>query len=256
MKRLSLRLAVLCCLLLCCLPAAAQTLFAYSTIDALLSGSYDGELTLRQLAIHGNFGIGTFNHLDGEMILLDGVFYHAHADGTVSVASPAKRTPLASVTRFRPTQTLRTDDTLALGDLEKLIDARLANPNLFYAIRIDGLFADAAVRAISPQQRPYKPLATLVATQSVHQFQSVRGTLVGIRSPAFSKGISVPGYHWHLLTADRRQGGHVLRLTLSSGSVRIATLSDFTVQLPRSDEFAHSDQTKDRTDETRRVEGR
>ena len=92
--------------------ASAQTtstLYTYSTIDALLAGTYDGDLTIRELSAKGDFGIGTYNRLDGEMLAIDGVFYHAKADGSVVIAGPLEKTPLAYVTHFHPTQTIKSD---------------------------------------------------------------------------------------------------------------------------------------------------
>jgi acetolactate decarboxylase len=239
--------------------ASAQTtstLYTYSTIDALLAGTYDGDLTIRELATRGDFGIGTYNRLDGEMAALDGVFYHARADGSVVIAGPQEKTPLAYVTWFHPTRTIKSEAVLPLPELEKWLDERLQNFNLFYAIRIDGVFRDVSVRAIAPQDKPYKAMAEVVKTQSIHDYPTTRGILIGIRSPAFSKGISVPGYHWHYLTEDRRHGGHVLKLTLAEGSAQVATIWKVDLQLPRNEAFAQADQSKDRTEELRQVEGK
>jgi acetolactate decarboxylase len=253
-----LLLAVLAILLA---PGSAKTqqpssLYIYSTLDALMAGTYDGDLTIGELGARGNFGIGTYNRLDGELIALDGVFYHAKADGTVAVSGKQDKTPLAFVTVFRPTQTLEPDRPLALAEIERWLDAHLGNLNVFYAVRIEGEFRDVSVRAIAAQDEPYKPLSEVAKTQSVHSFPAVRGILIGIRSPAFSKGISLPGYHWHFLTADHGHGGHALQLTLMKGSAQVETIPTVNLELPANKAFAHADQSKDRTAETKQVEGR
>jgi acetolactate decarboxylase len=235
---------------------AAPTLFVYSTIDALLAGAYDGDLTLRELHTKGDFGIGSYNRVDGEMIAVDGVFYHAKADGSVAVAGPEERTPLAYVTWFHPAQTIKAEMALPLNELEQWLDGRLTNLNLFYAVRIEGEFRDVSVRAIAAQTKPYKALAEVVKTQSVHDYPTTRGTLIGIRSPAFSKGIGVPGYHWHFLTQDHLHGGHVLKLTLAEGTAQVEAISKVELQLPETESFAHANQAKDRSEETRQVEGK
>jgi acetolactate decarboxylase len=233
-----------------------SSLYTYSTIDALLAGTYDGDLTIGELGAKGNFGIGTYNRLDGEMLALDGVFYHATADGAVAPAGPQDKTPLAYVTFFHPSQTFNSETVLSLQGLESWLDGRLKNLNLFYAIRIDGIFRDVSVRAIAAQNKPYKELAEVVKTQSIHDYPTTRGTLIGIRSPAFSKGISVPGYHWHFLTEDHQHGGHVLKLTMAQGSSKVETISELELQLPRNEAFAQANQTKDRAAETKQVEGK
>ena len=241
------------------LAAHAQTvphLFVYSTLDALLAGAYDGDLTIRELGLKGDFGLGTYDHLDGEMIVLDGVFYHARADGSVAVAAPQETTPLAYVVPFHASPSLRVERNLPLRQLEDWLDSHLPNLNLFYAIRIDGAFRNAVVRAIAPQTKPYRPLAEVAKTQAVHKYADTNGVLVGIRSPSFTRGISVPGYHWHYLTQDRKHGGHVLDLILTQGDAQWEAISAMDLQLPRTEGFARADQSKDRSEEVRRVEGK
>jgi acetolactate decarboxylase len=160
------------------------------------------------------------------------------------------------VTRFHPSQTINVETPLSLDVLEKRLDGRLGNLNVFYAIRIEGEFRGVSVRAMVPQVKPYKALAEVVKTQSIHNYPTTPGILIGIRSPAFSRGISVPGYHWHFLTQDRQHGGHVLNLTLVEGSAQVEKILRVELQLPGNQAFAHADQNKDRTDETRKVEGR
>src|SRR3712207_8423939 len=57
-----------------------HTLFQTSTIEALLDGNYEGDVTFAELEDRGDFGLGTFDALDGEMIALDGDFYQVRAD--------------------------------------------------------------------------------------------------------------------------------------------------------------------------------
>ncbi len=252
-----LLIAVLAAVVPTCISAQNESrLFAYSTLDALLAGVYDGDLTVTELRRKGDFGIGTFNHIDGEMIMLDGVCYHAKSDGSVEIASLQQKTPLAYVTRFRRGDTLRSERALSLTELEAWLDQFLPNKNLFYAIRIEGQYPLMSVRAIPPQSQPYKPLAEVSALQVVHDYTDVRGVLVGIRSPAFSRGVSVPGYHWHFITADRKHGGHVVKLQVADVTAQFNEITGLDLQLPRNDAFAAADQTKDRAIEVKTVEGK
>jgi acetolactate decarboxylase len=65
-------LAVVALLLAAPVAARAATVWQYSTIAALMAGAYDGDLTAGAVKRHGDFGFGTFNALNGEMIVLDG----------------------------------------------------------------------------------------------------------------------------------------------------------------------------------------
>src|SRR5436190_10893345 len=86
-----------------------DALFQYSTINALLTGVYDGDMTFGELRRYGDFGLGTFNALDGEMIALDGRYYQVTADGAVQPVRDDMRTPFAVVAHFHPgaSQTLK-----------------------------------------------------------------------------------------------------------------------------------------------------
>src|SRR5919202_5710743 len=79
-----------------------HTLFQTSTIEALLDGNYDGDVTFAELEDRGDFGLGTLNALDGEMIALDGSFYQVKSDGRAYPIDGKARTPFAVVTVFEP----------------------------------------------------------------------------------------------------------------------------------------------------------
>ena len=241
----------------CAFSAENNTLYAYSTIDALLTGAYDGNLSIGELKKQGNFGLGTYNNLDGEMILLDGRFYHAHADGKVTIDYDNVKTPLAYVTTFNDNTSNHLDSLHhlnTLAQIETTIDSQIDSKNYFYAIRITGLFNQVVTRAIAPQDKPYKPLAELVKTQSVFTSEQIEGTLVGIRSPGFSKGFSVVGYHWHFISKNEEFGGHVLKADLLAGSAKIQTITKIKLDMPDSEEFQHADQLQDRTTDLHSVE--
>lgn len=235
-------------------PAPDATLFQVSTIDALLSGVYDGNVTIGELRKHGDFGLGTFNRLDGEMLAVDGRYYQIKADGAAYPVPPSLKTPFASVVRFKGMKTLALPRGISGAGLEKWLDERLDNKNLFYAIRIDGKFGRMQTRAVAAQEQPYRPLVEVVKTQAVFNLDNTRGVIVGLWSPVFSKGISVPGYHWHFLTADRKAGGHILSFSVDEASAKIDAVSNFNVRLPRDEAFAKTDLSQDREHELNKVE--
>ena len=61
-----------------------RVIYQTSLMSALLSGVYEGETTMADLLQHGDFGLGTFNHLDGEMIAFNRKF-----SSCVVTAAPA-----------------------------------------------------------------------------------------------------------------------------------------------------------------------
>ena len=212
-----------------------------STMGALLDGIYDGDVTIAELLTHGDFGLGTFNQLDGEMVILDGICYHLRADGSVTLASGQDKTPFASVLWFRPDQTITVTGPLDQPALIELIDKAIPSPNLTYALRVSGSFARVRTRTVMAQQRPYPPLTEATAHEPITELGAVDGTLAGFRSPAYEQGISVAGYHLHFLTHDRDHGGHALDFALDHGEVRICSVSELHLSLPRTAPFLSAD---------------
>jgi acetolactate decarboxylase len=51
---------------------AGDELHQIGTLAALSAGGYAGTVTIDDMLDHGDFGLGTFEGLDGEMIVLDG----------------------------------------------------------------------------------------------------------------------------------------------------------------------------------------
>ncbi len=47
---------------------------------------------------HGDFGLGTLNDLDGEVVVLDGVAYQQRADGSSRVLDFKVKTPFMTMT--------------------------------------------------------------------------------------------------------------------------------------------------------------
>ena len=71
------------------LPSQRHDIFQVSVMTALLDGVYDGEMTIGELLTQRDFGLGTFDALDGELLVLDGAAHQLHADGGAQRADPA-----------------------------------------------------------------------------------------------------------------------------------------------------------------------
>jgi len=210
-------------------------LYQASTINALLAGYYDGILSCGELTRQGDIGLGTFDGLDGEMIVLDRIVYQVTSDGAVQTVSSALMVPFANVTFFDPDETFAMHNINSLDQLQKELDRHLINRNVFYAIRIDGTFPAVKVRSVAKQSKPYPKLADAVKNQSVFELSNVKGTLVGFWCPEFIQALNVPGFHLHFLADDRRRGGHVLDCRLAEGKVSLDPTAAFTIQLPEKD---------------------
>ncbi|KAJ4861392.1 alpha-acetolactate decarboxylase domain-containing protein [Trichoderma breve] len=224
---------------------APNELFQYSIVTALMDGVAESGLTLSDLLPRGDFGLGTFRHMVGEMIVLDGVIYQMKADGSVTSFSRDQLnttvTPFAMVTHFRPT--LSTKVTVkSKGDFGKLLtDLMPQAKNIFSSIRLEGKFKAVVVRTVGGQQHPGEKLSKLAESQVAHSFEDVQGSIVGFRSPSYMQGISVAGDHLHFISADRRQGGHLLELeTDGEAELAIAAIRIIHTELPTGDDFVQA----------------
>jgi len=231
-----------------------DVLFQTSTIGALLEGVYDGEITYAQLKRHGDFGIGTFNGLDGEMIGLEGRFYQIKADGKAYPVDDSMKTPFAVVTFFEPDKSAVLDKAEDLEQLEQFLDTLLPTKNIFYAIRIEGTFKYIKTRSVPGQNKPYPPLVEVVKNQPTFEFHNVKGTIVGFRCPGYVEGINVPGYHFHFITGDRKAGGHLLECHLEDVRIEVDYTSGFYMVLPKSEGFRKADLTRKKQKELKKVE--
>ncbi|MBV9322015.1 MAG: acetolactate decarboxylase [Mycobacterium sp.] len=208
-----------------------------STMSALLDGVYEGNVTIRELLRHGNFGLGTFNRLDGEMLILDGVCYRLRSDGRAMAAELDQLTPFAVVTWFDADRRIEVSEPHDRGGVKSLIDESLESTNLIVAVRVTGNFSAIRTRTVTEQHRPYRPFTEATQDQREVTFTDVSGTLAGFRMPDYEQGISVAGYHSHFIDGDRHRGGHALDYRLTGGTIEISVRSDLHLSLPRTPEF-------------------
>ncbi len=221
--------------------AERDVLYQTSTIGALMFGVYDGDVSFAELKQHGGFGLGTVDQLDGEMIALDGEFYHIKTDGIAYKLTDTQLTPFANVTFFDADLSLQLEAGMTYDQLEKAIDDMLPTKNTFYAIKIEGVFNYVKTRSVPIQQKPYIPLLDVIKNQVFFEFENIKGTLVGFRCPAYISGVNVPGYHFHFITDDKTRGGHVIALETGDVQLSIDQTRGFYMALPDSNAFDGAD---------------
>lgn len=235
-------------------PDETQELVQVSTINALMLGLYDGTTSLDELSQCGDFGIGTFNSLDGEMIFLSDTFYQVKADGKIYRPAGNTRTPFATVTTFAP-ETTTTIKVTSFEQLKNRLDSITPGHNLFYAIRIRGSFEWVKTRSVPAQEKPYPMLVDVTASQPVFEITAATGILCGFYCPPYVTGINVPGYHLHFLTEDKTSGGHLLDFENMEGVVELDQVNIFRMILPTEAGFLESELHKDLHNDLKTVEG-
>ena len=221
-------------------------MYQISTSNALVEGVYSGAIASRYLLQHGDFGLGTFENLDGEMVIADGAIYQVHSDGTVLRRDDDFPIPFAVITRFQEEELFEAGPIASLHDLEKACDPHRESANLFYAFRVDGVFERVRARAVSAVGTGTR-LVDAAKAQGEFEFDNLEGTLVCFWSPSFSSAFNVPAYHFHFLSRDRSKGGHVLDLRAAKLQVGVQTLCEYDVRLPDHGSFLTADLSRDPT---------
>ena len=235
------------------LHAKAEHLFQISTATALVAGIYGRALSVGDLLQYGNLGLGTFENLDGEMIVADGVAYQARADGSVERASHEQMTPFAVVSQFITTRKLTNVDCTSMEDLEQSLDSLRNSDNQFCALRITGEFDSLHLRAVGKTQ-PGVRLVQAAAVQAEFHLEKTSRVLVGFWSPLWAKTLNVPGYHLHFISRDESKGGHLLDLSGKDLCLEISCKTGFTTLLPQDAHFNQADLNKDPSDELAKAE--
>jgi acetolactate decarboxylase len=215
---------------------------------------YQEAVSSSLLLRHGDFGLGTFDGLDGEMVVLEGVVYQVRSDGTVHSIDGDTGTPFAAVLYFAPDESVLLPNVSDFAELCSICDKRRPSQNLFYAFRVDGTFTRIRTRAMRRTQSGIS-LKTAAATQPEFEFKDVVGTLVGFWSPQFASSIDIPGYHFHFLSQDRTEGGHVLECAGSDLHLQWEAVKDFHLSMPDTEEFLRADLTTDLSKDLSAAEG-
>ena len=221
-----------------------STLFQVSTAGALVTGVYDGVVTVGELKQHGDFGLGTFDQLDGEMLALDGRFYHVQSTGAVSEAADSATVPFAVVTRFRAEHVLALDRVHGFEDLAARLDAMRRTNNLFCAVLIEGRFQRVKTRAVC-KASPGESLVAAAAQEAEFVVANKAGRMAGFWSPPFASSLNVAGWHLHFLSDDHTGGGHVLDCDGAGLCAKIQELADVRIALPETAAFLQTDLSHD-----------
>ena len=256
MKRSLLLLLVCLCLIATMAHAAPDrdVLYQVSTLDALLAGVFDRATTVGELLQHGDIGLGCFEAVDGEMVVLDGKAWQVRSDGTIHQATRSMGTPFAAVTYFDRDREVKLDQPLDFNALKALLDRQLPTRNLFTVIRLDGEFEYMKTRSVPRQHKPYPRLLEVSMKQAEFEHTASKGTLIGVFCPYFAAGANMPGWHFHYLNDKRDAGGHVLDLRLTRGILALDITPRFSLNLPESGPYAEIKLDKTDKAETERIE--
>lgn len=228
-------------------------LYQISSTAALVQGVLQGTLSSARLLESGNFGVGTFENLDGEMIVLNGQIFQMCADGRIKQRLDEFEVPFAQVCRFVSPRICRFSQIRDFASLEAACTLLRTSDNLFHAFRIEAQFD--VVHARTVRRGPEgASLESAGGGEAKFTWRDVSGCLVGFWSPSFTSSFSVPGYHFHFISDDRTRGGHVLDCSFQAAAAGVQVLTEYEVAMPSSGPFLRADLSVDTRAVLRKVE--
>ena len=215
--------------------------YQVSTLQALALGFSKSVITVEELIRHGDMGLGTFEDVDGEMIILDGNCYRAKNNGEVVAAENNRGVPFASVCRFQSQRHEKLGKTDTIEQLKEWLTLCIEEEfglNSMYAVRIDGVFSKVDARSESGTKAHHVTLKdALSVTQKAFVFENIKGSLVCVYYPDYMDGINAAGWHLHFLSEDRKSGGHVFDISLNQGEAKFCKITSVEVRIPDTPAF-------------------
>ena len=218
-----------------------QTMYQISTLQALAMGYSRQVTSVCDFLKHGDIGLGTFEGIDGEMILLDGSCYRALENGDVVEANQDMGVPFAVTTFFSEGKRFSVEAIDDIERLKQILDLKIEEDfglNSMHVARVDGRFSRISARSESAYHSQHVSLKDILSkTQKDFFFDDIEGTLVCVYFPDYMDGINAPGWHLHFLSEDKTKGGHVFDLKMIHGEVAINKISNIKIKLPESPDF-------------------
>ena len=210
-------------------------LFQHGSIGTLMTGLFEGSLSINELLKHGDMGIGTFDELNGELIVLDGKAYQSRQDGIFSIASDHQKVAYALVGSFQEDETITFNNKLSASEVKEKILTHLDSRNTFSMFRIDGEFENVHVRTVIKQEKPYPRLINATKDQLEFNIDKCKGTIVGFYIPELYLGVSGSGFHLHFINDEKNLGGHLLNFTLNYGKIKCQVAENIDLHFPLND---------------------
>ena len=232
--------------------------YQVSTLQALALGYSRAVINVEDLLKEGDTGLGTFEDVNGEMIVMEGRCFRADQNGDVTVVSPDTGVPFAAVAKLYGEQQFQLgnmpDITSVRNELTRKIEERFGL-NSMHIVRIDGLFEKVDARSEAPYRSHHITLKEVLGkNQKAFMFENIRGSLVGVYFPDYMDGINMPGWHLHFLSEDRSKGGHVFDVSVLEGVAKVDKISNIYINLPKEAAFDTYSLKQDLQDEIKSVE--
>ncbi len=240
----------------------SNKIYQVSTLQALALGYTRPVVTVQELLEHGDTGLGTFESVDGEMIILDDICYQAKQDGSIVRSDDSAGVPFAVAGSVKSGRKIKFDAMPDIDAIKLELTLRIEEDfglNSIHIARIDGFFDSIHARAGAPYRSQHVSLKDILSkTQKDFCFEGIQGTLVCVYYPDYMDGINASGWHMHFLSEDRKFGGHVFKVKMSSGECLLQKMDKIEIQLPREaafDTYSLKEASQDEIEEVEQGKG-
>ena len=233
-------------------------MYQVSTLQALALGYSRAVITVEELIREGDTGLGTFEDVNGEMIVMDGQCYRADQTGHVTIVAPETGVPFAAVARLYGEQQFTLAHMPDIASVRTELTRKIEEVfglNSMHIVRIDGEFEKVDARSEAPYRSHHITLKEVLSqTQEAFLFEKIRGSLVGVYFPDYMDGINMPGWHLHFLSEDRTKGGHVFDVSIRNGTAKVDKINNIFINLPKEAAFDTYSLKQDLQEEIKSVE--
>lgn len=221
-----------------------DTIYHLSTYGALFSGNLDGFESIKNLKEKGDFGIGGITGLDGEVLIINNEAYHFDINGDAKIIDENELSPKMIVSFFNPNKTTFIEENMNYQKFTDSLINSFTSKNVMYAIKFDGYFKEIQTKCYPKQNSPYNDLTKMAKERSILDLKNIYGTLVGFYIPEYLNEVSGVDFHFHFISMDKKNGGHVIDFILDSGTLKIDAKHKLQVILPNCPKFYNSNLSK------------
>lgn len=211
----------------------------FSTIGALMSGFTDGDLYLEELHNDHLFGLGCSCGVSGELTVYEGDVWEATAGEKVSLLKNSF-IPFIQLTEFKPDRSfncVQVDDQ----NFAQKLNQHIPIANIFIAVNLRAKFDEIVIRRPQRTQDTDRTISEMAETQQVNQLSEIKGQLIGFWTPELYGRISVPGFHFHFLSDDKKISGHVLSFRAEDAIAYFQAKDTIEIKNPMSEKYLHMD---------------
>ncbi|MBO6048004.1 MAG: acetolactate decarboxylase [Erysipelotrichaceae bacterium] len=216
-------------------------MYQVSTLQALSLGYSRAVITVEELLKHGDIGLGTFEDVHGEMIMVDGHCYQADNNGDVIEANLTTGVPFAAVSYLKGNRSFDIEKINSIDDLKALLTIKIEEDfglNSVHMLLINGQFRHVSARSEEGRRSQHVPLKEILeGNQKDFFFNDIEGSLICVYYPDYMDGINASGWHLHFISKDRKFGGHVFDIEMNYGHALLDKISGIEIRLPNEPAF-------------------